>query len=77
LRVDGGSGIIIIYLPDSVEAHIAFQGGSGSLDTADRFELVQGDRDDGVWETAVYGNAPHQVEITIDGGSGSVRIVDR
>lgn len=77
IQVDGGSGLTILYLPDSVEARIAFHGGSGSLDTADRFELVQGDRDDGVWETAVYGNAPHQVEITIDGGSGSVRVVDQ
>ncbi|MCB9434153.1 MAG: hypothetical protein H6668_19445 [Ardenticatenaceae bacterium] len=77
IQVDGDNGMITVYLPRNVEARLEFNKGNGGLNVTDRFELVQGDRQDGVWETAVYGNAPHQVELIINGGNGSVRIVDR
>ncbi len=77
IQVDGDNGMMTVHLPPSVEARVEFDGGNGSLNVTDRFELVQGDRKNGVWETAVYGNAPHQVELIINGGNGSIRIVDR
>lgn len=77
IQVDGDNGMMTVHLPPSVEARVEFDGGNGSLNMTDRFELVQGDRKNGVWETAVYGNAPHQVELIINGGNGSIRIVDR
>lgn len=77
IEVDGDNGTVVIHLPRSVEARVAFEKGNGSLTMPERFVLVEGGREEGVWETAVYGNAPHQIELVIDGGNGSVRIVDR
>ncbi len=73
--IEGGSGSIDITLPDGVGARVEIDSGSGSFNPDSRFRLVDGERgDDGVWETDDYDSAEYVVELSIDQGSGSVRI---
>jgi hypothetical protein len=76
IEIDGGSGSITLHLPDSMEARVDVAAGSGSFNlNQDRFSQVRGDeRDDGVWETAGYDDAPNRVTLVLDIGSGSVTI---
>ncbi|MEM7115465.1 MAG: DUF5668 domain-containing protein [Chloroflexota bacterium] len=74
LDVDGDNGSTTFYLPANVEARIEFEKGNGGVSVDDRFELVSGDRDDGVWETAGYEDAADRVELIIDGGNGGIRV---
>ena len=75
IDIDGASGSILLYLPADMEAQVNLDGGSGSFHLDEnRFKLVSGDADAGVWETAVYDNADDRVDLIIDAGSGSVRI---
>jgi hypothetical protein len=49
--------------------------GSGSFQPDARFTLVSGELDDdGVWETENYASADYKIDLTIDQGSGSIRI---
>lgn len=73
--INGGSGSITLYLPASMVARIEVNGGSGSFRPDDRFTLVSGDADDdGVWETPGYNSTGDRVDLSLDIGSGSVRI---
>lgn len=71
---DGGSGSFNLFIPQGVEAQIAVDGGSGSFEADARFELVRGDREDGIWETAGYDSAENRLDINLDIGSGSVSV---
>ena len=74
-RIDGGSGSIVITLPEGVGARVVLDSGSGSFHPDERFRLVDGERnDDGVWETDDFDSAEYTVELSIDQGSGSIRI---
>jgi hypothetical protein len=72
--LDSGSGNVIISIPDEVGVRIELDGGSGSFNASNRFELVSGDRDDGVFETGNYDRADDRIELKIDQGSGSITI---
>jgi hypothetical protein len=75
LDIEGSSGSLILYLPESMEARLDVSDGSGSLSLDDRFTQVSGDDpDEGVWETAAYDDAPNRITLTLDVGSGSVRV---
>ena len=74
-HIEGSSGSIDITLPDGVGARVEIDSGSGSFNPDSRFRLVDGERgDDSVWETDDYDSAEYVVELSIDQGSGSVRI---
>jgi len=74
-RIDGGSGSLTITLPESVGTRVALDSGSGSFRPDERFQLVEGERDDdGVWETDNFRTAEYTIELRIDQGSGSVSI---
>lgn len=74
IEIDGDNGSTTIYLPADVAARVEFEEGNGGVRVDERFELVSGDEEDGVWETADYGDAANQIELIIDGGNGSVRV---
>lgn len=76
LEIEGSSGSITLYLPESMEARLDVSDGSGALSLGDRFTQVSGNEpDEGVWETAVYADdAPNRINLTLDVGSGSVRV---
>jgi len=74
-RIEGGSGALVITLPDGVGARVVLDSGSGSFDPDGRFRLVDGERDDdSVWETDDYDSDGYVIELTIDQGSGSIRV---
>lgn len=74
-KIDGGSGNIDIVLPAGVGARVALDGGSGSFNPDSRFQMVRGERDDdSVWETGDFDTAESTIELTIDQGSGNVKI---
>ncbi|MCD4738771.1 MAG: hypothetical protein K8R89_05875, partial [Anaerolineae bacterium] len=71
----GGSGRLVITLPEKVGLRIDLDSGSGSFRPAARFRLVAGTRTgDGRWETENYDTADYQIELEIDQGSGSIII---
>lgn len=78
IELDGGAGSLTLYLPPGMEARVEVDGGAGSFRlNEDRFEQVSGDkRDEGVWETAAYGDSANQIELIIDVSAGSVTIED-
>ena len=70
-----GSGSVNLILPDGVGMRVRLISGSGSFQPDERFDLVSGERDDdGVWETENYASADYKIDLTIDQGSGSIRI---
>lgn len=77
VEVDGGNGSLNLYLPAGMEARVEFEDGDGGVSVDGRFSLVEGDRDEGVYETAGYESAADRVLIRIDGGNGSVRVSSR
>lgn len=74
VRLDGGNGRIEISLPQGVEARVEYDTGNGGLTVDGRFERVQGDRDEGVYETAGYSAGGEGVVLIIETGNGSVEI---
>ena len=46
----------------------------GSFQPGERFTFISGERNDGVWETKNYASADDKIDLTIDQGSGSIRI---
>ncbi len=73
-KFDTGTGSIKLYLPEGMEARIVFDGGTGRFNGDERFELIEGDMDDGVWQTADYERAASRLSIEVDSGTGSVTV---
>ena len=71
--IDGGSGGMKLLVPQSIEARVEVDGGSGGFSADSRF-IQTSAGDNSVWETANYDNAENKIEIQIDQGSGSVTI---
>jgi hypothetical protein len=70
-----GSGSVVLVLPDGVGMRVTLISGSGSFQPGEQFDLISGERnDDGVWETKNYAGADYKIDLTIDQGSGSIRI---
>ncbi len=78
IELDGGAGSLTFYLPPGMEARLEVDGGAGSFRlNENRFHQVSGDeKDEGVWETAAYGDATNQIDLFIDVSAGSVKIED-
>ncbi len=74
-KLDGGSGSINITLLKGVGMRVTLDSGSGSFQPDERFTLISGERDGAsVWETTDYAGADYKIDLTIDQGSGSIRI---
>lgn len=72
--LDSGSGSVVISIPDEVGVRVELDGGSGSFNAPSRFQLISGDRDDGIFETENFNSADDKIEMEIDQGSGSITI---
>jgi hypothetical protein len=78
--IDGGSGSLTIYVPDSTEVSLEADMGSGGLRISDdRFSTDSADssEDQIIWRTDGFGQGDDQIELFIDVGSGSVRVVEK
>lgn len=74
LELDGGNGSITLGLAESMEARIEFDEGNGQLSVSERFELIEGDGREGVYETAGYASATNRILMIVETGNGSVRV---
>jgi hypothetical protein len=74
MRVDSGNGSVQLILPQGVAARVEYDAGNGRLNVDERFTLVSGDRDEGVYETAGYNEAADGIAIHVNSGNGSVTI---
>ncbi|MCA9971750.1 MAG: hypothetical protein KC425_16105 [Anaerolineales bacterium] len=78
VEIDGSAGSVTLFLPPEMAARVEVRDGAGSFSLdRERFTQVSGSEpDNGVWETADYDDAPNRVDLTIDVGAGSVRIIE-
>ena len=79
VEISGGSGRIRIEIPQQAAVRLLIRdGASGSVSVPRRFNLVDdrgdNDSDTGIWETAGFNGAEHQIVIFFDPGSGSFAI---
>ncbi len=73
-EINSGSGALNVVLPPQTPVRIVLDKGSGGFYTNDRLQLVDGDVEDGVYETPGFDAARDHVELMVDGGSGSITI---
>jgi hypothetical protein len=73
--IDGGNGSMTLLLPEGVAARIDYDRGNGGISVDQRFERIEGDEDEGVYETAGYSSTGDGIQIQIETGNGSLRIV--
>lgn len=74
LQVDGGNGSMTFLLPEGTPARVEFDKGNGSIALDQRFDLVDGDRERGVYQTAGYTHSDDGLLIRLETGNGSFRI---
>jgi hypothetical protein len=73
--IHGGSGTLTLHVPPDVGLRISLASGSGRFDPGEHLVLVSGERDgDGTWESANFERADYRISLTLDQGSGAVRI---
>ena len=77
LRVDAGSGGMTFRMPSKLALRVEYDHGSGGINPSSRVRLVSGDRNrDGIYETESFSSADNALTLVINGGSGSINIVD-
>lgn len=77
LNADGGSGGLTFRVPGKMALRVEYEQGSGGLNPGARLPLVSGDRNrQAVYETENFGAASNAITLIVNGGSGSVTIVD-
>lgn len=74
VAIDGGNGGIHVTLPDGVAARVEYRRGNGGVNVDGRFERVEGDREEGAYETADYDTAADRVLFIVETGNGGVSI---
>ena len=74
--IDSGSGSVRLLIPNGVEVRLDVDTGSGAFSADDRFTLIDGDCDEGIWQTTGYDTASQRLDIEIDSGSGSVTVAE-
>jgi hypothetical protein len=77
LNADGGSGGLTFRVPGKMALRVEYEHGSGGLNSGARLNLVSGERNrDAVYETENFGSAGSAITLIVNGGSGSINIVD-
>jgi hypothetical protein len=77
LNADGGSGGLTFHVPGKMALRVEYEHGSGGLNSGARLNLVSGERNrDAVYETENFGSASNAITLIVNGGSGSINIVD-
>ena len=77
VQIDGGSGRLLIDVPDDAATRFTVSaGGSGTVTLPNDLRQVSdgqdNDDDTGTWETPNFSSAGAKIEITVDLGSGRV-----
>lgn len=72
LTVNGGVGSLRIYVPHNMAVRVQFNGGLGSFTGMPRLQKVGDD----VYETAGFSSAENAITLIINGGVGSVTLID-
>ncbi len=73
-KIDGGSGAVTLVVPEDVGLRVELDGGSGAFRPGEELRLVEGDADDGAWESVGYDTAEVRILLKIDQGSGAVSV---
>ncbi len=73
-KIDSGSGAVTLVVPEDVGLRVELDGGSGAFRPGEGLRLVEGDADDGLWESANYDTAEVRILLKIDQGSGAVSV---
>jgi hypothetical protein len=77
LNADGGSGGLTFQVPGKMALRVEYEHGSGGFISGARLNLVSGARNrDAVYETENFGSAGNAITLIVNGGSGSINIVD-
>lgn len=77
LNAQGGSGGLTFRVPGKIALRVEYKHGSGGLNSGARFNLISGERNrDGVYETENFGSADNAITLIVNGGSGSINIVE-
>lgn len=77
LRADGGSGGLTFPVPGKMALRVEYEHGSGGFNSGSRLNLISGERNrDAVYETENFGSASNAITLIVNGGSGSINIVD-
>lgn len=77
VNADGGSGGLTFYVPGKAAVRVEYERGSGGFNPGSRLRLISGERDrDSVYETENFGSASNAITLIVNGGSGSINIVD-
>ena len=77
LTADGGSGGLTFRVPGKMALRVEYERGSGGINPSSRLHLVRGEFNrDGVYETENFGSASNAITLIVNGGSGSINIVD-
>lgn len=74
VTINGGNGGIHVNLPDGVAARVEYHRGNGGVNVDGRFERVEGDQDEGAYETDDYDTAADRVLFVVETGNGGVSI---
>lgn len=73
-RMETGNGSMHLLLPQGVPARVDYQTGNGAVSVDDRFDHVEGDAHDGVYETADYEPGGDGIVLHLESGNGSIQI---
>ncbi|MGB1249974.1 MAG: LiaF transmembrane domain-containing protein [Candidatus Promineifilaceae bacterium] len=73
-KFDSKAGAVQLWIPKGMETQIDIKRGAGQFSADSRFKLVDGDLDDGVWQTAGYDSAENRLDIKIKSSAGSINV---
>lgn len=75
INLDGGVGEVTVVIPPNRPLQTDVDNGVGTFTPDARLQLVQGNNDDGVWQTADYNpNGANMVQLIVDVGVGNVTV---
>lgn len=70
-RIESGAASVTVHIPDGVAARITCEMGLGSKN----IDVARFPRMGGVWESPEYAANPNRVDLRLEGGVGSIRVV--
>ena len=71
-EMDSGSGSVEFQLPAKAALKLIFDNDESRTFTSNRFEQVN----ETTWQTTGFDNAKNQIIVTVDDGSGAIRVID-
>lgn len=74
MEIDGGNGSIHLRLPPEMEARLEFDEDVGNIAVSERFSLIEGDEEEGIYQTSGYETAANRILIDLETGNGQASI---